>query len=39
MTGWAFGDEITSSLQSPTHVYDAAGVYTVSLTVGGPGGT
>ena len=31
---WEFGDGATSSLQNPTHVYAAAGVYTVSLTVG-----
>jgi PKD repeat protein len=26
-------------LENPTHVYTTAGVYTVTLTVGGPGGT
>jgi PKD repeat protein len=36
---WSFGDKITSTLQSPTHAYTAAGVYTVSLTVSGPGGS
>ena len=36
---WNFGDETTSTLQSPTHTYTAAGVYTVSLTVSGPRGT
>jgi PKD repeat protein len=35
---WNFGDGITSTLGSPTHVY-AAGVYTVSLRVSGLGGT
>jgi hypothetical protein len=35
---WDFGDEITSTLESPTHTYSAANVYTVSLTVSGPGG-
>ena len=35
---WAFGDSTTSSSGSPSHVYSSAGVYTVSLTVTGPGG-
>ena len=35
---WNFGDGITSTLGNPTHVY-AAGVYTVTLRVSGPGGT
>lgn len=30
---WDFGDGETSTQQSPTHVYGATGVYTVSLTV------
>jgi PKD repeat protein len=30
---WAFGDDASSSEQDPTHEYDAAGPYTVSLTV------
>jgi len=30
---WAFGDETTSSGQNPSHVYNAAGSYNVSLTV------
>ena len=30
---WNFGDGTTSTLQSPTHVYSAAGSYTVSLKV------
>jgi PKD repeat protein len=34
---WDFGDGATSALQNPTHSY-AAGTYTVSLTVSGPGG-
>ena len=36
---WDFGDGETSTEQSPTHVYDAPGEYTVSLTVTGPYGT
>ena len=35
---WSFGDGTTSSTQNPVHVYAAAGDYTVSLTVAGPGG-
>jgi PKD repeat protein len=30
---WAFGDGSTSSDTNPTHIYDASGTYTVSLTV------
>lgn len=30
---WTFGDGSSSTLQSPTHVYAAAGVYTVTLVV------
>lgn len=30
---WAFGDDNTSNLQSPTHSYTTGGTYTVSLTV------
>ncbi|HWR28041.1 MAG TPA: PKD domain-containing protein [Candidatus Thermoplasmatota archaeon] len=30
---WDFGDGNTSTEQNPTHAYDAAGVYNVSLTV------
>ncbi len=36
---WDFGDTTTSTEQNPFHVYNAAGTYTVSLTVTGPGGT
>jgi PKD repeat protein len=36
---WDFGDGITSALTSLTHIYTAAGVYTVTLTVSGPGGS
>jgi PKD repeat protein len=37
---WTFGDGGTSaSCDDPTHTYAAKGVYTVALTVTGPGGT
>ncbi len=36
---WDFGDTGTSSLQDPDHSYSAPGIYTVSLTVTGEGGT
>ncbi|MFO1313378.1 MAG: fibronectin type III domain-containing protein [Burkholderiales bacterium] len=36
---WMFGDGTTSSSATPAKVYAAAGVYTVSLTVTGPGGS
>ncbi len=32
---WDFGDGNTSSLQSPSHLYDNAGFYDVTLTVNG----
>ena len=35
---WMFGDGATSTAKAPSHVYSVAGVYTVSLTVTGPGG-
>jgi len=35
---WSFGDGATSTAQNPTHSY-AAGTFTVSLTVNGPGGS
>jgi PKD repeat protein len=35
---WDFGDEITSTLESPTHVFEATGTYTVTLTVTSPYG-
>jgi len=35
---WNFGDGTTSTAKAPNHVYSAAGVYTVSLTVTGSGG-
>ncbi len=36
---WNFGDGQTDTLQNPTHTYTAAGLFTVSLTVTGPGGS
>ncbi len=37
---WDFGDASpTDNEQNPTHTYDVPGIYTVSLTVTGPGGT
>ena len=36
---WNFGDTGTSNLPSPTHVYAAVGIYPVTLTVTGPGGS
>ncbi|MCI0575506.1 MAG: tandem-95 repeat protein [Chloroflexi bacterium] len=41
VTGWLwdFGDGLTSTLQSPAHIYTLAGVYSVVLTVSGPGGS
>jgi PKD repeat protein len=36
---WTFGDGGTSTAASPSHVYGAAGNYTVKLTVTGPGGS
>ncbi len=36
---WSFGDGSISVLTSPTHAYSLSGVYTVTLTVSGPGGT
>ncbi len=32
---WDFGDNTTSTEEAPTHVYDAAGEYTVTLTAKG----
>ena len=41
ITGWSwdFGDSGTSTAQNPSHTYNVAGNYTVSLTVSGPGGS
>jgi regulation of enolase protein 1 (concanavalin A-like superfamily) len=36
---WSFGDGVSSTLQNPTHTYTTEGVYTVTLTVSGPGGS
>ncbi len=36
---WDFGDGGLSPLENPMHTYQAAGTYTVSLTVAGPGGS
>lgn len=36
---WDFGDSVTSTLESPTHIYTTIGAYTVSLTVSGAGGS
>jgi len=36
---WDFGDGGASTLQNPDHSYTAAGTYTVTLTVTGPGGS
>jgi len=35
---WEFGDGSTSNARNPVHVYEEPGLYTVSLTVTGPGG-
>ena len=36
---WSFGDGYTSTLAHPSHTYEAVGVYTVTLTVSGDGGS
>lgn len=36
---WDFGDGQTSSQRNPSHTYTKGGLYTVKLTVTGPGGT
>lgn len=35
---WDFGDGTSSTLDSPSHFYTAAGIYYATLTVTGPGG-
>jgi len=35
---WDFGDENTSTLQNPVHIFENSGNYTVSLKATGPGG-
>jgi PKD repeat protein len=36
---WDFGDGGTSTAQNPAHIYLSSGVYSVSLTTTGPGGS
>jgi PKD repeat protein len=36
---WEFGDDSTSTLKNPLHTYTEEGVYSVTLTVTGPGGS
>jgi PKD repeat protein len=36
---WDFGDGAGSTTQNPAHIYDQSGVYTVTLTTTGPGGS
>jgi len=36
---WDFGDGEVSSDRNPSHVYQSPGMYTVALTVAGPGGS
>lgn len=36
---WNFGDGGSATLQNPSHIYSAAGTYTVTLAVTGPGGS
>jgi len=36
---WSFGDGGSSTAQNPSHNYTVAGLYTVSLTATGPGGS
>lgn len=35
---WTFGDGASSTLQNPDHAYNAAGIYSVTLSIDGPGG-
>lgn len=34
---WSFGDNSSSSLQNPSHIYAQSGTYTVTLSISGPG--
>lgn len=36
---WSFGDGTTSTHENPVHLYTRPGIYTVTLTETGPGGT
>jgi len=36
---WDFGDGTTSTTRNPTHIYNRAGRYTVTLTVTNSAGT
>jgi PKD repeat protein len=36
---WTFGDSGVNALTNPSHTYSNAGVYSVGLTVSGPGGS
>jgi PKD repeat protein len=36
---WTFGDGDTSVAVNPSHTYSSAGIYSVALTVSGPGGS
>jgi len=36
---WDFGDGGTATVSAPVHTYTAAGTYTVSLSITGPGGS
>jgi PKD repeat protein len=36
---WAFGDGGTSTSKNPSHIYTIPGLYTVTLTASGPGGS
>jgi PKD repeat protein len=36
---WVFGDGDTSTAPMPSHTYDTPGIYTITLTASGPGGS
>lgn len=36
---WSFGDGMTDIVINPTHIYTTGGLYTVTLTANGPGGS